>query len=489
MGYIKVAHREILRQLDNILFFPTGWNKFVEKQTISHNLIIKSSKNSCYCTYCHNTFISTKKVNEKAKCPYCHNKYLIKRSNLKHYEFKDYLSILDKVNSTLIVRYFELVTDVDKNHNTTSSVVEFGREIPNKTNNRTIYINDRVSKCQGCIYISHSNYCNEKKWREYTRNYSLIDYSIPFPNNIKKVLKDTPYKHSEIWNIVKHSPFYLDLVKLIQDTSEIPKIEMLAKLKLYNLALNAYWCNSKGTFQSIFGVPKTFYAFMKRNNITYKQLEILRLLQEQNIDKIHYLETFITDYYYYKYEIDTLKEIADYVGINRFIKYSKMLHHKIDIHIYKDYLRFAKLLGLDLKNKRYAFPKNLKESHDNLEKQYEIHNKKIVNQAILRRSIELSKNTFKDKKFIVLPATSIKDLQNESSQQNNCVRTYAEKYAEGICDIYFMRKVDKPKKSLVTVEVKNNKVVQSRIKNNALPTEQQLKFLKNWEQNVLKGVA
>ena len=44
--------------------------------------------------------------------------------------------------------------------------------------------------------------------------------------------------------------------------------------------------------------------------------------------------------------------------------------------MYKDYLRFAKLLGLDLKNNRYAFPKNLKESHDELEKQYEINNKK-----------------------------------------------------------------------------------------------------------------
>ena len=107
----------------------------------------------------------------------------------------------------------------------------------------------------------------------------------------------------------------------------------------------------------------------------------------------------------------------------------------------------------------------------------------------MKRSKELAKNTFKDNKFIVLPAKSIKDLQNESSQQNNCVRTYAEKYAEGICDIYFLRNVDNPKKSLVTVEVKNSKVVQSRIKNNKQPTDKQLQFLKNWEQNVLKRVA
>ena len=118
-----------------------------------------------------------------------------------------------------------------------------------------------------------------------------------------------------------------------------------------------------------------------------------------------------------------------------------MKRHRIDIHMYADYLKFAKALGLDLKNNKYAFPQNLKDSHDELEKQYKINNTKIINLAIITRSKELLKNTFKDKKFIILPATSIKDLQDESAQQNNCVRTYAEKYANGECDIYFMRNI------------------------------------------------
>ena len=67
--------------------------------------------------------------------------------------------------------------------------------------------------------------------------------------------------------------------------------------------------------------------------------------------------------------------------------------------------------------------------------------------------------------------------------------SYAEKYAEGFCDIYFMRNTKKPDKSLVTVEVRHNKVVQSRIKNNKCPTDQQLQWLKIFEQNVLKVAA
>lgn len=166
-----------------------------------------------------------------------------------------------------------------------------------------------------------------------------------------------------------------------------------------------------------------------------------------------------------------------------------MHRRKVDIYLYRDYLRFAKLLGFDLKNNRYAFPKNLKEEHDKLEKQYKIQSKTIIQKAIIKRGQELATNKYQNNKFIILPAHNLKALQDESKQQNNCVRTYAEDYAKGICDIYFMRDVNEQKKSLVTVEVKNNRVVQSRIKNNDSPNEKQLKFLRKWEQNVLKGAA
>lgn len=484
MGYVKVAYRNIFRQLDCYSYLPEGWDNFVNKQAKYHNLIIKSSKGQCYCTNCNNTFISTKKVNKEVKCPNCRNKYLIKRSNLRYYEFKDYLSILEQVNNTFVIRYFELKTIIDASHEHHSSVVEFAREIVNNNYYREVFVNERVSRCQCYIHIHHSNFPNENKWREYTRNYSIIDYSIVYPNNLKKLLKNTEYKYSCIWDIAKHCT-YIDLLKLIKDDSSLHKVELLSKMKLYNLALRANEFNGKGSFQEIFGVPKDYYPFMKRNNITYKQLKILRLLKEKDINKIRYLEKFID----YGESTNNLEEIANYISLDRFIKYSKMHHGNVKTYLYKDYLRFAKALGFDLKNNRYAFPKNLKEEHDKLEKQYEIQSKILIRKAIIKRGKELSGNKYQNNKFIILPARTLKDLQNESKQQNNCVRTYAEKYAAGTCDIYFMRDVNKPQKSLVTVEVKNNRVVQSRIKNNNEPNENQIQFLQNWEQNVLKSAA
>ena len=112
-----------------------------------------------------------------------------------------------------------------------------------------------------------------------------------------------------------------------------------------------------------------------------------------------------------------------------------------------------------------------------------------MKKAIIKRGKELSINKYQNNKFIIFPALTVESLKDESKQQNNCVRTYAEKYAAGTCDIYFMRDIKQPKKSLVTIEVKNNKVVQSRIKNNKSPDKKQLAFINKWEQKILKGVA
>lgn len=488
MGYVKVKYRNIFKELDYYSYMPNGWDEFVKKQAQFQNLIIKSNKGKCHCTNCNHDFTSNKKVNEHVKCPNCKNTYLIKRSNLRYYDFKDYLSILDYIDDTFVIRYFELKTIIDAEHNSNYSVVEFAREIPTNNYYRDVYVNDRVAKCQCHIYIYHHSggYIKPDNWRQYTRNYSLIDYSIVFPDNIKDLLKDTEFKYSCIWDLAKNSS-YMDLLHLIKNNSEysLKRIELLAKMKLYNLALRAEEFPCTGTFQTIFGVSKDYYPFMKRNNITYRQLKILRLLQEKDINKIRYLEKYSS----YGDSISDIEEIANYISLNRFIKYSKMHRRNIKTYIYKDYLRFASLLGYDLKNNRYAFPNNLEEEHDRLEQQYEIQSQKIIQDAISRHGKALSKFQYQNKKFIILPAKSLKAMLDESKQQNNCVRTYAEKYAEGKCDIFFLRDVKKPKKSLVTVEVKNNKVVQSRIKYNKDPNNAQIKFLKDWENKVLNKVA
>ena len=62
---------------------------------------------------------------------------------------------------------------------------------------------------------------------------------------------------------------------------------------------------------------------------------------------------------------------------------------------------------------------------------------------------------------------------------------YIKKYALGKCDIYYMRELSNIDKSLVTIEVRNQEVVQSRIIDNQLPTKGQQDFINKWQKKIL----
>lgn len=67
--------------------------------------------------------------------------------------------------------------------------------------------------------------------------------------------------------------------------------------------------------------------------------------------------------------------------------------------------------------------------------------------------------TFGDYCFIYPECTQ--DIKDEAVQQNNCVASYVQRVINGQCHILFLRKKDEPDKSLVTIEVRQGKIVQA----------------------------
>ncbi len=474
MGYIKKSVREKLVLMDDNNTMPKKWDKFIDEVRINHNLLIKGRKNLVKCTNCDFEFISKKEIGKYDKCPNCKNTYQIRSNKLKSDYFIDRIILINRIKGELVYRYFEIYSRCNKNNNykSSSSVTEFARTFPR---NYTTVVNERMSKCQCNIYINH--YGDPKKWREYTRNYGFGEGGYVYPYNFKEVFSNTKWKYINFTKFIKKvNPISFNY--LYENCMCCDSFEMLIKLKLYNLAVDASKFASNGSFNQIFGISKDYYEFMKRNNITFEELKILRTLKEKNIRKVRYLNEYDRD--------EIIDEIVKYISINKLYDY--LIMNKGDVHLstYRDYLKFAKALGLDLNNKKYVFPDNLQKRHDELEKYYKIHNRKILNNLISKRYELLKENIYKDKNFIIIPAKSVEALEDESRQQSNCVRTYSEKYAEGKADIYFMRLLKSKNKSLVTVEVRNNRVVQSRTKYNNSLEEKQLKFLKLWETKILQ---
>lgn len=88
--------------------------------------------------------------------------------------------------------------------------------------------------------------------------------------------------------------------------------------------------------------------------------------------------------------------------------------------------------------------------------------------------------TFGDYRFIY--PKCIQDIKDESVQMNNCVSSYIQKVIDGHCDILFLRHKDSQDKSLVTIEVRNNKIVQALQKYNNPLTKEQQEIVDKWNK-------
>ncbi len=77
---------------------------------------------------------------------------------------------------------------------------------------------------------------------------------------------------------------------------------------------------------------------------------------------------------------------------------------------------------------------------------------------------------------------STQDIKDEAVQQNNCVASYIKRVIEGDCHILFMRKKDSPEKSWVTIEVRNNKIVQARRRFNDPISDDEKVIVNKWNK-------
>lgn len=475
MGYIKKSLQEINRILDEERELPKYWNKFIEESSKSENILIKSAKNHLYCTNCQKEYKYITPPKKTSICPFCHQNLEVKNWNIKKVEYKKNLILVDNVNDNYVLRLFELCS-IYQNKEWERSVVEFGRHFLKEDKD---VIKENVCTAMGSFYVSHglAKY-SINKWRavdSYWRRLSKCGKVYHY--NLKELFKGTKYQYSQLWDLAKNME-WLDMAKILRYEINRTCFELLIKAKLYNLACESSKFDKSGSFENRFGISKEFYPFMKKHNINCKELERLKILKQQNIRKIRYLTI---------YSVDLLEEIQKYINLDKFIMYSKKIKN-FDEYTYRDYLRFCKHLGFNMKDKQVLFPRTKKEldkKHDELEKQYEIKKDEVINESIKKRYEELKKNIFHDNQFIITPAATINSLIDESKQQNNCVRTYAEKYSNGECDIYFARLLKCPENSLITVEVRDNKIVQSRLKNNKPVEENQEKWLNDWCQNIL----
>lgn len=149
-------------------------------------------------------------------------------------------------------------------------------------------------------------------------------------------------------------------------------------------------------------------------------------------------------------------------------------------HIYKDYLSMSKEMYGKVKDK---YPKHLKTEHDKVVLKYNLWSKyregiKVFNITDKQRELE-----YKDRGYsIVIPETSV-DIIDEAINQCNCVASYIDDILDGNTFICFMRENNNLNDSYVTIEVKNDTIVQVKGYANRNATMEELDFIKKWAKD------
>ena len=83
-------------------------------------------------------------------------------------------------------------------------------------------------------------------------------------------------------------------------------------------------------------------------------------------------------------------------------------------------------------------------------------------------------------KFIYPRKTS--DIKKEGISQHNCVATYINRVLSENCHIMFMRPVDNIEESYITLEIRNNQIVQAKRKYNDDPSKEERKIIEKWNE-------
>ena len=96
----------------------------------------------------------------------------------------------------------------------------------------------------------------------------------------------------------------------------------------------------------------------------------------------------------------------------------------------------------------------------------------------------LADKSFADDSYLIRPVASASELVEEAESQHNCLATYVEAVAEGMTDVWLMRRSDRPDRSHVTVEVRDGGVRQAFRACNEVPSDSELRWLAAWCERV-----
>lgn len=239
-------------------------------------------------------------------------------------------------------------------------------------------------------------------------------------------------------------------------------------------------------------ISNDLIKFWKENHDAYNlafQLEYLSLDDKDLND--------ILKWYDSKYDINTYTYVRkSYVNIliNKFGYNAKSLFLYLDTLKTFEAIDNMKTLLTELYDyanmmstispKFDKYPRHFLTTHQIAVRNYNRLKKEFSEQLFKQRINKDYECTYKD--YVFIYPDCVQDIRDEAVSQNNCVASYIDRVIDGNCHILFLRKKSSPKDSLVTIEVRDNKIVQAKRRFNYPVTKEDQEAIDYWNNKFSK---
>ena len=247
--------------------------------------------------------------------------------------------------------------------------------------------------------------------------------------------------------------------------NEIPK-GLLKVCRTYNIRLDREILNAYNKIPNLYSV----LLDMKFNSITQHNIQELLLtygtyFNRQEAERYYcgsktlYIKYLVENYNY------NIKSLLTY--LDNLMTYEAIENFNSLCQEFYDYVRMASKISVKFEK----YPRYFLSTHRITCRNYDRLKEIFVEQDFAKRIDTELEYKIGEYKFIYPSVTQ--DIKDEAVQQSNCVASYIKDVIDGKCHIMFLRKQnkDKPKdeqynESLVTLEIRDYKVVQAKGKFN-----------------------
>lgn len=185
-----------------------------------------------------------------------------------------------------------------------------------------------------------------------------------------------------------------------------------------------------------------------------------------------------------EYNFSNVPKLLEYLLFECYL--SQGIEYREAFQNYKDYYSMC----IDLEYQRFdKYPKYLKTYHDIVARNYKFVEDAATNKKFAEK-ISQHKHLEADlRDFVVRLPNETKDLVYEGNVLQHCVGSYCKKVVEGKTLIAFLRQKAEPDTPLVTMEIREGKIVQVRGQANRYPTVEERGAVQRYAKRFSLGTA